>query len=135
MNHRIGLSDAVLIKDNHLTRISIAEAVSRCRAEWPGLAVEVECDTLEQVAEARAAAADIVLLDNMTPDEVTRAVALLVDGPESEVSGGVTLSTIDAYAAARPTYVSVGAVTHSAPILDLALDFDPSPRSSGARRH
>jgi len=129
VNHRIGLSDAVLIKDNHLASVAIAEAVARARAAWPELIVEVECDTLAQVAEAKAANADLVLLDNMTPDQVGAAVALLDGAPAAEVSGGVTLATLDAYAAARPAYVSVGAITHSAPILDIALDF-AEPASS-----
>jgi len=129
VNHRIGLSDAVLIKDNHLASVAIAEAVARARAAWPELVVEVECDTLAQVAEAKAANADLVLLDNMMPDQVGAAVALLDGTPAAEVSGGVTLATLDAYAAARPAYVSVGAITHSAPILDIALDF-AEPASS-----
>lgn len=123
-NHRMSLSDAILIKDNHLAHASIADAVQRARTMWPDLVVEVECDTLDQVAQARAAGADLVLLDNMTPEQVAQAVALLDEALPAEVSGGVTLATLDAYAAARPTYISVGAITHSAPILDLALDVD-----------
>lgn len=124
-NHRMGLSDAVLIKDNHLAATSIAAAVQACRDQWPELEVEVECDTLDQVDLAAAAGADLVLLDNMTPDQVAAAVARLDGTVPAEVSGGVTLATLDAYAAARPTFISVGAITHSAPILDLALDFEP----------
>ncbi|MFZ4516011.1 MAG: carboxylating nicotinate-nucleotide diphosphorylase [Acidimicrobiia bacterium] len=123
-NHRMSLSDAVLIKDNHLAHASIADAVARARVMWPDLIVEVECDTIAQVREARDAKADLVLLDNMSPSEVATAVAELADVIPAEVSGGVTLATLDAYAEARPTYISVGAITHSAPILDLALDFD-----------
>jgi nicotinate-nucleotide pyrophosphorylase (carboxylating) len=120
----MGLSDAVLNKDNHLATSSVADAVRRCREQWPELTVEVECDTLEQVAEAQQAGADLVLLDNMNPGQVAAAVELVGDAFPVEVSGGITLATLDAYAAARPTYISVGAITHSAPILDLALDFD-----------
>jgi nicotinate-nucleotide pyrophosphorylase (carboxylating) len=123
-NHRGNLSDAVLIKDNHLRHCSIAEAVDRARARWPGAVVEVECDTLDQLAEAKAAGADLVLVDNMTPDEVAKAVALVGGALPIEVSGGVTLATVAAYAAAGADLVSVGALTHSAPVLDIALDLE-----------
>jgi nicotinate-nucleotide pyrophosphorylase (carboxylating) len=123
-NHRGNLSDAVLIKDNHLRHCSIAEAVDRARARWPGAIVEVECDTLDQLAEAKAAGADLVLVDNMTPDEVAKAVALVGGALPIEVSGGVTLATVAAYAAAGADLVSVGALTHSAPVLDIALDLE-----------
>jgi nicotinate-nucleotide pyrophosphorylase (carboxylating) len=125
-NHRDGLSDAVLVKDNHLAGTSITEAVQRSRALWPGRMVEIECDTLQQVAEAARAGADAVLLDNMDPADVVEAIAVAgVDatGPIlTEVSGGVTLATIGAYAAAGPDRISVGALTHSATVLDLGLD-------------
>lgn len=124
VNHRASLSDAVLIKDNHLARVSITDAVARARIVWPDLAVEVECDTRAQVDEARIAGADAVLLDNMSPEEVAAIVTDLAGALPVEVSGGVTLATLDAYAAARPTYVAVGAITHSAPILDVALDVE-----------
>jgi nicotinate-nucleotide pyrophosphorylase (carboxylating) len=123
-NHRECLSDAVLIKDNHLRYLPLREAVERARAMWPGRVVEVECDTLEQVAEAKTAGLDLVLVDNMTPDQVREAVAALGGAIPVEVSGGVTLDTAGAYAAAGADYLSVGALTHSAPALDLALDFD-----------
>jgi nicotinate-nucleotide pyrophosphorylase (carboxylating) len=84
----------------------------------------VECDTLDQVAEAKAAGADLVLVDNMTPAQVTEAVAVLGGSAPVEVSGGVTLETVAAYAAAGADLVSVGALTHSAPVLDIALDLD-----------
>jgi nicotinate-nucleotide pyrophosphorylase (carboxylating) len=125
-SHRAGLSEAVLVKDNHLAGITITGAVEQARALWPGRTVEVECDTSEQVAEAARAGADAVLLDNMTPDEVRDAVALAqATSPGAiltEVSGGITLTTIGAYAAAGPDRISVGALTHSAPVLDLGLD-------------
>jgi nicotinate-nucleotide pyrophosphorylase (carboxylating) len=121
-NHRESLSDAVLIKDNHLRYLPLGDAVDRARAMWPGRVIEVECDTLEQVAEAKAAGPDLVLVDNMTPDEVREAVAVLGGAVPVEVSGGVTLETAGAYAAAGADYVSVGALTHSAPALDLGLD-------------
>ncbi len=125
-NHRAGLSDAVLVKDNHLAGTSITEAVHRARELWPGRMVEIECDTLQQVAEAARAGADAVLLDNMDPGAVVEAIAVAqVDatGPIlTEVSGGVTLATIGAYAAAGPDRISVGALTDSAAALDLGLD-------------
>jgi nicotinate-nucleotide pyrophosphorylase (carboxylating) len=125
-NHRAGLSDAVLVKDNHLAGTRIVSAVRRARARWPGRVVEVECDTLEQVAEAAGAGVDVVLLDNMEPAQVVEAVAVAhlgAPGPIlTEVSGGVSLATIGAYAAAGPDRISVGALTHSAAVLDLGLD-------------
>lgn len=121
-NHRGGLSDAVLIKDNHLRLSSVGEAVARTRARWPGCVIEVECDTLEQVAEAKAAGADLVLLDNMTPAQVSEAAAVLGGVVPVEVSGGVDLDSVAAYAAAGANLISVGAITHSAPALDVALD-------------
>ncbi|MDQ1566771.1 MAG: hypothetical protein QOF96_1651 [Actinomycetota bacterium] len=123
-NHRGNLSDAVLVKDNHLRHCTIAEAVDRARARWPGAVVEVECDTLDQLAEAKAAGADLALVDNMTPDEVAKAVALADGALPIEVSGRVTLATVAAYAAAGADLVSVGALTHSAPVLDIALDLE-----------
>ena len=125
-NHRAGLSDAVLLKDNHLAGTSITAAVEQARTRWPGRMVEVECDALDQVAEAARAGADAVLLDNMDPGTVVEAIALAhrdATGPIlTEVSGGITLATIGAYAAAGPDRISVGALTHSAPVLDLGLD-------------
>ena len=125
-SHRSGLSDAVLVKDNHLAGTSIADAVRRARALWPGRMVEIECDALDQVAQAARAGADAVLLDNMDPGTVVEAIAVAhMDAPGpilTEVSGGVTLATIGAYAAAGPDRISVGALTHSAPVLDLGLD-------------
>jgi nicotinate-nucleotide pyrophosphorylase (carboxylating) len=125
-SHRAGLSDAVLLKDNHLAGTSITEAVRRARTLWPGRMVEIECDALDQVAEAARAGADAVLLDNMDPGTVVEAIAVAhldATGPIlTEVSGGITLATIGAYAAAGPDRISVGALTHSAPVLDLGLD-------------
>ncbi len=130
VNHRGSLSEAVLVKDNHLAGLSIPDAVRVARAAWPGRMVEVECDRLDQVEAAVAAGASMVLLDNMAPDEVARCVAVVqagADGPGRnrplvEVSGGVTLETAPAFAAAGADFVSVGALTHSAPALDLGLD-------------
>jgi nicotinate-nucleotide pyrophosphorylase (carboxylating) len=123
-NHRGNLSDAVLIKDNHLRHCSIADAIDLAQARWPGVAVEVECDTLDQVAEAKAAGAALVLVDNMTPDEVAKAVGIAGGAFPIEVSGSVTLDTVAAYAAAGADLISVGALTHSAPVLDIGLDLE-----------
>jgi nicotinate-nucleotide pyrophosphorylase (carboxylating) len=121
-NHRESLSDAVLIKDNHLAHLPLRDAVERARARWPGRVVEVECDTLDQVAEAKSAGPDLVLLDNMSPTDVGEAVAALGGSVPVEVSGGVDLETARAYGDAGADFISVGAITHSAPALDLALD-------------
>jgi nicotinate-nucleotide pyrophosphorylase (carboxylating) len=125
-NHRASLSDAVLVKDNHLGALSIADAVAGAKARWPGRMVEIECDRQDQVAAACRAGATAVLLDNMTPAEVADCVALVRARGDSrplvEVSGGVTLETVRAYAAAGPDLISVGALTHSAPVLDFGLD-------------
>ncbi len=126
-NHRECLSDAVLIKDNHLAFLDLTAAVERSKVRWPGRTVEVECDTLAQVLEAVAAGADVILLDNMTPDVVREAVSIVDGVVPLEVSGGVTFETIRDYAATGAEFVSVGALTHSAPALDLALDFAPAP--------
>jgi nicotinate-nucleotide pyrophosphorylase (carboxylating) len=121
-NHRGSLSDGILIKDNHLALMSITDAVLRARHRWPGQPVEVECDTPDQVAQAVAAGADMVLLDNMTPAGVAAAVALVAGRCPIEVSGGVTLASVPEYAAAGAAFISVGALTHSAPTLDIGLD-------------
>lgn len=121
-SHRDSLSDAVLFKDNHLAVLGITRAVERARSRWPGRMVEVECDTLEQVAEAVAAGADRVMLDNMSLDEVRRAVALADGRVALEVSGGVNLETMGEYALTGVDFVSVGALTHSVRVLDIGLD-------------
>jgi nicotinate-nucleotide pyrophosphorylase (carboxylating) len=126
VNHRSSLSEAVLVKDNHLAGISITEAVARARALWPGRLVQIECDSVEQVAAAARAGADAVLLDNMDPPTVARAIEVAHAGASgpilTEVSGGVTLASIGDYAAVGPDRISVGALTHSATVVDLGLD-------------
>jgi nicotinate-nucleotide pyrophosphorylase (carboxylating) len=124
-NHRDCLSDSVLIKDNHLAYLDLTAAVERSKVRWPGRTIEVECDTLAQVYEAVAAAADLILLDNMTPDEVREAVVAVDGMVPLEISGGVTFETIGDYAKTGAEFVSVGALTHSAPALDIALDIAP----------
>ncbi len=121
-NHRGSLSEFVLVKDNHLAGLSIAEAVERARDAWPARTVEVECDRLEQVEEAVAAGADVVMLDNMDAEEVSACVKAVDGACYVEVSGGVNLETVAALAGAGPDFISVGALTHSAPVLDIGLD-------------
>lgn len=125
VNHRANLSDGILVKDNHLGGLSITEAVHKAVERWPGRVVEVECDTIEQVREAVAAGAGMVLLDNMAPAQVADAVAEVARRIPVEVSGGITLETAPSYAGTGADFVSVGAITHSAPILDIALDLEP----------
>jgi nicotinate-nucleotide pyrophosphorylase (carboxylating) len=121
-NHRGSLSDFVLVKDNHLAGLSITAAVQRARGLWPGRTVEVECDRIEQAAEAVQAGADLLLLDNMGPEQVAACVAEIAGRALIEVSGGVTLDTIGALAAAGADLISTSVITQSAPALDLGLD-------------
>jgi len=129
-NHRFGLFDQVLIKDNHLVALrdelpnAVAAAVQRARARYPGLKVEVEAETREQVRQALAAGADIVLLDNMSLDELRAAVQLAGRRAQTEASGGVTLATVRAIAETGVDFISVGALTHSARAVDIGLDFE-----------
>jgi len=127
MNHRMDLSNAVLIKDNHLAAVDgdIGIAVKRARAVAPmGVKVEVECETLDQVRSALDAGADVIMLDNMRLAELREAVRLVDGRAVTEASGGVTLDTVRSIAETGVDWISVGALTHSAPALDLALDFD-----------
>lgn len=125
-NHRGSLSDMVLVKDNHLAGVTIGEAVARARSAWPGRGVEIECDRADQVDEALAAGADVVMLDNMAPDVAAACVAQVRASARPwtlvEISGGVTLDTVAAYAATGADVISTGAITQSAPALDLGLD-------------
>ena len=121
-NHRMGLYDAILIKDNHIAVCgSVAEAVTRAKAA--GVPIEVECDTLDQVAEAVDSRADIILLDNMSPETLRQAVALVAGRAKLEASGGVTLETIRAIAETGVDFVSVGRITQSARAVDIGLDW------------
>ncbi len=122
VNHRGNLSDGVLVKDNHLAGVTIAEAVAASRRQWPGRMVQVECDDMDQLEQALAASADLVLLDNMSPDEVVTCVKIVNHRCVVEVSGGVTLDTVGAYAVAGADLIAIGALTHSAPVLDIGLD-------------
>ena len=124
INHRMSLSDAALVKDNHVVAAGgVREAFEAVRQAFPGLAVEVECDTVAQVREVLAAGADLVLLDNMGLDELRVAVAACRErGVLTEASGGLTLDTARAVAETGVDYLAVGALTHSAPVLDLGVD-------------
>jgi nicotinate-nucleotide pyrophosphorylase (carboxylating) len=123
-NKRMGLYDVAMVKDNHVAAAgSVAAAVALVRERAPRVTVQVECDTVEQVAEALDAGADFLLLDNMTPDQLRQAVALVGDSDvDLEATGGLTLAVAREVADTGVDYLSVGALTHSSPILDLALD-------------
>ena len=123
-NKRMGLYDVAMVKDNHVAAAgSVAAAVALVRERAPRITVQVECDTLEQVAEAVDAGADFLLLDNMTPDQLRRAVGLVGDlDVDLEATGGLTLDVAREVADTGVDHLSVGALTHSSPILDLALD-------------
>jgi nicotinate-nucleotide pyrophosphorylase (carboxylating) len=129
-NHRLGLFDMILIKDNHLAALrnespnAIAAAVARARANYPQLKVEVEADTLEQVEQAVAAGANIILLDNMNVVQLRLAVQKCKDHALTEASGGVTLAGVRAIAETGVDFISVGALTHSARAVDIGLDFE-----------
>jgi nicotinate-nucleotide pyrophosphorylase (carboxylating) len=123
-NHRMGLYDGVLIKDNHIAVCgSVKDAVARAKAATT-LPVEVECDRLDQVADAVAAGADIILLDNMTNARLREAVGLIAGRAKTEASGGVTLETIAGIAATGVDFISVGRLTQSAPSVDIGLDWE-----------
>lgn len=125
LNHRGNLSDGILLKDNHLFGISIAEAVAKARDLYPGRPIQVECDSLRQAEVAALVGADLVLLDNLTPGQVSDVVSVLrATGYAGvvEVSGGVTLENVPTYASAGAQLISIGALTHSAPALDIGLD-------------
>jgi nicotinate-nucleotide pyrophosphorylase (carboxylating) len=127
-NHRLGLYDMILVKDNHLAALKnfpdpIKTAVEQSRQQFPGLPVEVEADTLEQVDQALAAGADFILLDNMTVVQLRLAVQRVKGQARTEASGGVTLAGIRAIAETGVDFISVGALTHSARAVDIGLDF------------
>jgi nicotinate-nucleotide pyrophosphorylase (carboxylating) len=123
-NHRFGLDDAMLIKDNHIAVAGgVGPALKRARAHAGHLVkIELEVDTLDQLAEAMECGVDAVLLDNMDPDTLRRAVAIVAGRAVTEASGRITRETVPAIAAAGVDLISSGWITHSAPILDLGLD-------------
>ncbi len=129
-NHRKGLHDMVLIKDNHLSALgdvrpnAVEVAVLRAKEAYPHLKIEVEADNLEQVAQAVAAQADIVLLDNMSLEQLREAVRIADDRILTEASGGVNINNVRRIAETGVDFISVGAITHSAGSVDIGLDFD-----------
>jgi nicotinate-nucleotide pyrophosphorylase (carboxylating) len=129
VNHRMGLGDAVLIKDNHVVAAgSVVEAVRACRAHAPGLPMEVEVSTLDELDAVLAEDVELVLLDNFTPGQCAEAVQRTrrrSPGTELEASGGLTLAAAREYAETGVQYLAVGGLTHSAPALDLGLDMEP----------
>ena len=128
-NHRIGLFDMVMIKDNHLAVLSgldnpIAAAVEKARTKYPLLQIEVEADTVEQAALAADAGADVILLDNMSPSQLRESLLRIAGRSKTEASGGITLESIRRVAETGVDFISVGALTHSAVSVDIALDIE-----------
>lgn len=124
VNHRMSLSDAALIKDNHILAAGgVTKAFEAVRHSYPEAEVEVEVDRLEQLREVVAAGADLVLLDNMSLEQCRAAVEIVKGRTKLEASGGLTLENAHAYASTGVDFLAVGALTHSAPVLDIGLDF------------
>jgi len=122
-NHRMNLSDAALIKDNHIAATgSITKAINDVRNKFPNLSIEVEIDHLDQMEEAIAGKVDLILLDNMSPEECKVAVAQCANRTKLEASGGITLENARKYAESGVDFIAIGALTHSAAILDIGLD-------------
>lgn len=130
-NHRMGLFDGIIVKDNHLAALSnetnsienpIENAVRQAKASFPFLKIEVEADSFEQAKRAVEAGADVILLDNMTPNALRECVAMIGKKAKTEASGGITLKSIQQIAEAGVDYISIGALTHSARSVDLSLD-------------
>jgi len=125
-NHRVGLYDAILIKDNHIRLAGgVSAAVERARTHRPGLPVEIEAETLDQVDQALEARAETILVDNMSSEQIREAVARARGRAKIEISGGVTLERIPELAATGADFVSVGALTHSAPAIDISFEIEP----------
>ena len=123
VNHRLNLAASALVKDNHIAAVGgITPAVAAIRTQFPNILIEVEIDRLDQLEEAINAGADEVLLDNMTPDQCQQAVTANHGRVKLEASGGISLETVRAYAQTGVDFIAVGAITHSAPILDIGLD-------------
>lgn len=126
VNHRMGLWDAALVKDNHVVAAGgVAAAFELVRSQFPGVPIEVEVDSLEQLDEVVSAGADLVLLDNFTPEQTAQAVRAVAGRCRLESSGGLSLAVAAEYARTGVDYLAVGALTHSAPVLDLGADLRP----------
>ncbi len=122
-NHRMSLSESALIKDNHIEAAgSVTEAFKRVRNSFPNIDIEIEVDTLQQLSEILEYQPDLVLLDNMTPVQCGQAVEIVAGRCKLEASGGISLENAKAYAASGVDYIAIGALTHSAPVLDIGLD-------------
>lgn len=122
-NHRMSLSDAALIKDNHIAAAGgVAKAFAKVRAKFPTSEIEIEVDTLDQLCEVLPLNPDLVLLDNMSPAQCAEAVSLVAGATKLEASGGISLENARAYAATGVNYLAIGALTHSAPVFDIGLD-------------
>ena len=122
-NHRMSLSDAALIKDNHIAAAGgVAAAFSKVRAKYPTSEIEIEVDTLEQLKEVLPLNPNLVLLDNMSPAQCSEAVAIVAGSTKLEASGGIVLENAKAYAETGVNYLAIGALTHSAPVFDIGLD-------------
>jgi nicotinate-nucleotide pyrophosphorylase (carboxylating) len=129
LNHRMSLADAALVKDNHVVSAGgVVPAFDSVRTTFPDVPIEVECDTVAQVAEAVDAGADLVLLDNMSLDDLRESVRVAAGRARLEASGGLTLSQARAVAETGIDFVAVGALTHSAPALDIGVDLELRPR-------
>ena len=129
-NHRLSLSDAALIKDNHIAAAGgVIAAFSKVRSAFPDAPIEIEVDSLEQLQEVASQSPDLVLLDNMSPDQCREAVTFVKGRFKLEASGGITLENARAYAESGVDYLAIGALTHSAPVLDIGLDMHPETRS------
>ena len=122
-NHRMNLSDAALIKDNHIAAAGgVITAFAQVRTAFPEAEIEIEVDTLEQLREVLSQKPDLVLLDNMSPEQCAQAVALVNGSFKLEASGGISIANARAYAQSGVEYIAIGALTHSAPIFDIGLD-------------
>ncbi len=127
-NHRLGLFDRFLIKDNHLSSVSITEAVSRAKAHNVNkVPIEIEVESLQQIDEALAAGADILLLDNFSPKDLRKAVEKVAGRAKTEASGGITLENVLDYAKTGVDFISIGALTHSAQASDISLEIGGDP--------
>ena len=129
-NHRLSLSDAALIKDNHIAAAGgVIAAFSKVRTAFPDALIEIEVDSLEQLQDVATQSPDLVLLDNMSPDQCREAVTFVGGRFKLEASGGITLENARAYAQSGVDYLAIGALTHSAPVLDIGLDMNLETRS------
>lgn len=129
MNHRMGLYDQVMIKDNHLAALKgnvskLNESLTKIRQEKPAIKIEIEADTLEQVAQFASLPIDLILLDNMSPAQLSQAIALIAGRCQTEASGGITLKNVRAIAETGVDFISIGALTHSVKAIDFSMEVE-----------